>query len=165
MGWNLDRNEKLTLCGIVLLGALAILLGSRANAQQTPSDDPPPIPLEAGEAAPYAGDLWSVNRSLRLIFRAEHCREKAELDLKYAVRQFEIDLKFEREKAANRAEADTQRLQILAQALDDASPWYREPWFVALVSSAATVGVIVLTALVLERVGAAMAAFAQTASP
>lgn len=161
MDWKLDKKEKLTICGAILLAALGFLPGSRASAQETRSNDPPPIPLEQGEAAPYAGDLWSVNRSLRLIFRAEQCQQKAELELKHAVRKFEIELKYERDRADARADADTQRIQILAQALDEADPWWRSPAFVAALTSVVTLALVAVVAVVLEQV----AAFAQIAGP
>ncbi len=156
MGWTLDNAERLTICAVILLLALAFLLACPAGAQETPSD-PPPVPLAAGEPAPFDGDLWPPIRSLRVTLRAEGCEERKALELRHAARGFEIDLKYERRAASNRARADADRIQILRDALAETSAWYRSPTFVAAVASVATLALVVVSAVVLEAVLGGMA--------
>jgi hypothetical protein len=151
MGWTLDSAERLTICAVILLLALATLRACPAGAQEIPSD-PPPVPLNAGDPAPFDGDLWSPVRSLRVTLRAEACEERRVLELGHAARGFEIDLKYERQSATNRAKADAERIELLRGALADATAWYSSPTFVAAVSSVATLALVVVSAVVLEAV-------------
>jgi hypothetical protein len=143
-----DNVERLTIYVVTLLLVLGFLRACPAGAQETPSD-PPPVPLTKGEPAPFDGDLWSAVRSLRITLRAEACEERSELRLHHAARGFEIDLRFERRSAANRARADAERIEFLRDALVEATAWYTSPAFVAVVASVATLALVVVTGYVI----------------
>lgn len=129
-----------------LIILVALCLPSTARA--TPcTDTPRPCYLEAGEAAPWGGELWPSAFALAVLQdRADTLRARA------ALAQAQVDLGAERAlrevdqvEAAAVLEAERKaRVEVerLARALVEPAPWYERPSFVAPVSVALTMAMV-----------------------
>jgi hypothetical protein len=157
MSWAPDKNEKLMICFVILLGGLVFLRACPAKGQATPSDEQDPVPLAQGEPAPFAGDLWPAVRSVRMLLRAEHCEARSALHLDHARRRSEIELEYERARCEALAEGYEERIGVLRRALAAAQPWHESPSFVATVSVLATLAGVLVVAVIIE---AALSPFA-----
>lgn len=100
--------------------------------------------LAQGEPAPFAGDLFPVEDSIRWALEIEGCAERAAAELDHAKALYQIELSRQRALAAADGKADRLRAEILAAELAQARAWYRSPAFVATV--AATVAIATLLA-------------------
>ncbi len=113
------------------------------------------VPIEAGEAAPFSGQLYDPDTALRWANFLEQYRLRLELDVRFeqevcAVRQkYSADLvRIERERAS-RAESALeaslrQRERELASALNP--PWYESTWFGVTMGVTGTLAVTALAA-------------------
>lgn len=117
--------------GLVLVGCLAY-----------PTDalgaEPSVVHLGVGDVAPFDGDLFTVERSIRMGLRVEGCEEQTRLNLTRTTRIFEAELRYERQAAAARLDAQLARTEIVKLELDEALAWYRSPVVVATVAVVAT---------------------------
>lgn len=112
----------------------------------------PIIFLEEGEPAPFAGDLFPPEKSIRLGIRLETCQERLILDLSHAKQIFEIELRRCEDRAAARLNAANQRAEVYKRELEAAQAWYRSPPFIAGVAVVATVATILATAALADAV-------------
>lgn len=94
--------------------------------------------LEAGDVAPFAGDLYTIARSIRMALRLEGFEERAKLKLEREYSAFEVELKYRDSVQATKLEAKDSRIELLERELGEYAVWYRSPVFVALVAIALT---------------------------
>lgn len=133
-GSSFDGREKLTLfCGILLLA----LVGFTACPA---SGEPPPCVtnLEAGEPAPFTGDLCPVATMIRLGLRIEGAIERHAEALKHQGEIFGVKLQAAEDRAETRVDAANARAAIFKAKVQALSVWYRSPYFVAAVSAGLT---------------------------
>lgn len=117
---------------------------ARGAADELP-EELPIVYLEEGEPAPFDGDLFPPEKSIRIGLRLEGCQERAAIDLGHATRIFEIELKRESDKAVAKLEAEQARRQLIETELERARAWYRTPEFVASVAVVLTVASVVIS--------------------
>ncbi len=110
--------------------------------------------IREGEYAPFDGDLFPPERSLRLGMRLEYCEEKATAKLTHATAVSDNELQRCRDKAEIRAQSAADRLAALQLRLDDSLAFYRHPAFVSFVA-------VVVTLAGSMAVGYIWASFAQ----
>ncbi len=96
------------------------------------------VVLEAGDVAPFAGDLYTIARSIRMALRLEGFEERAKLKLEREYSAFEVELKYRDSVQATKLEAKDSRIELLERELGEALAWYRSPVFVTLVAVVAT---------------------------
>jgi len=140
---------------LLLLALPCALLARVADAAPKICDDTKPEncvqALEKGEPAPFAGQLNTTSLQIDLSLKAESCAVLIDMEVGYERKKLEMDLKLEQhlrdedrqeyERALAAVMADRDRWREAAQV-----PFYREPWFVALLTAAVTGGIVVATA-------------------
>lgn len=98
--------------------------------------------MAAGEPAPFAGDLFPSDLSVRWAIELETCTERAAIELEHEKEKHALARARAQAHAVAGARADRQRVELLTRELEAARAWYRSPVFVAAV--AATVAAAVL---------------------
>ncbi|MFA4944425.1 MAG: hypothetical protein WC789_06965 [Lentisphaeria bacterium] len=164
---------------LLVAGLLAFGLPSRGSAQER-AEPPPPAgdapapttagttcdagdakkcstPLQAGQVAPYAGQLLTPRLAVDLGQRAQGCDARMELAVQFAQDSAQVDLRLERSLRENDLKASAEREKILQDALQAAreaqkDPWYEHPAFVATISVVLTVGLVVAVGYALQAV-------------
>lgn len=109
--------------------------------------------LEAGEPAPFTGDLFPVGESIRWALEIEGCSRRAEIESNHQARTYAIQVKSIKEIAEVDVRAANQRATLLQAELDNALAWYRSPPFVAAVVAVATVTVLLLSTVLVDATG------------
>lgn len=109
--------------------------------------------LREGEAAPYTGDLYPVDVSVRFALEVEGCQERADAALDHARKIAEIELAKTRSLAQASTEASQQRIALLDAQLDDAQAWYRSTPFVATVAVVSTVAILLTSTVLVQATG------------
>lgn len=133
-----------------MLIPLLALVGSPASLRAAEPDAV--VPIQEGEAAPFDGDLFPVRLSIGMGLRVERCDAEKEAEIVRLIRLHENQLGNEREKHDIRAHANLERIRALTRAVEELGAWYRQPWFVATVTTAAAVGAVVLSVYVYDAI-------------
>lgn len=102
-------------------------------------------PMQAGQRAPYAGQLLTPKLAVDLGQRAQGCDARMELAVKFSQDSAQVDLQLEKSLRENDARAAAEREKILRDALDEARarPWYTHPAFVVITTVVLTLGLVV----------------------
>lgn len=102
-------------------------------------------PINKGEPAPFTGDLFPVGDSIRYAMEIADCAERARLKIEHKDRLHSIQLTKVQALADAAVDAERQRADFAVRRLDEALVWYRSPTFVAVVSVATTIGLVMVT--------------------
>lgn len=110
---------------------LLCLVGSPVSASE-----PKPVALEAGQPAPFAGQLLSVNRVIKLGQKAERCEAVRKYDADRMAKLFAIDLELARTELAIEIERAGSREEALRRELERESAFslWTHPIFVVPVT-------------------------------
>ena len=119
---------------------LLSLSGLPAWADDLLHEEPPPIGLQEGEPAPFAGQLLSPFRAIMLGQLAERCQFMRQADAAMAMRAVQIDTDLATKELQIALYAEQKKMALLEESLS--RPWYQEPWFVAIVAAVGTYGLI-----------------------
>lgn len=116
------------------------------------------VPLEAGEAAPFAGQLLTPDLALKLGMGLEGCRARKKLELEHTREMCRVRAAYEVADRKIREGGLQDRVTLLESELERAHlaaqrPWWEDPGFVTPV--AFTAGLAVSGALVFGAVWAA----------
>lgn len=132
---NSTKIKKSKLLSYTLILSL-YLSGSIASATE-----PRTVTLREGEKAPYAGQLITVNRAIKLGQLAENCKHSIEIETERLRLLFKADLfleqgrsKLEEARRELREEAYKQRLE---------RSWMEHPAFVAAVTVVTTYAILI----------------------
>ena len=136
---------------ILLLSAAtwSVLGAGRADATVPPTscdkDNPQHCarPMQAGEPAPWSGQLLTMELAIDLSLKADFCNERIELAVEAAENRWFVKYNLAEELSGIRLDAAKQSIKALQAALAEAGPpWYHEPWIVATLSVVVTVVVM-----------------------
>lgn len=118
---------------------LLCLVGWPASATE-----PGPVALEAGQPAPFAGQLLPINRIIRLGQKAERCEAVRKLDVERLAKLFEIDLQLAKTELTIEIERSKTREDALRRALERESAFniWTHPIFVVSVTAILTYAII-----------------------
>lgn len=109
-------------------------------------------PLAKGQRAPFEGQLLSTELAIDLGLKAEQCDARLGLEKQYRERSMQIEISHLQRVHTIDLEAAMAREKVLEEALSRASPWYKEPMFIAAISVAGTVAVFFGAVYALEAV-------------
>lgn len=140
MEWMRDNTSGLSVYAAILAVVFVTLTASIANCESEERGEDEIVTLEAGQVAPFAGDLYAVAASLRFAFSVDNCNERADAKITHAARLFEAELAGTRKGAAIRTEADARRIALLSERLGAAEAWYRSPVLWAVVGGLVVIG-------------------------
>ena len=130
---------------------LPLILGFVLAAPVCDPDDPTKCsaPLAQGAVAPFSGQLLTPSLAIDLGLKAQFCDARIGLEVGHAKALLQVDLDSERRlRQVDAAAADAARA-LLMRRLEEVSPWYERPWFVAGV---ATLGTVAAYALAMKSV-------------
>ncbi|HET6494144.1 MAG TPA: hypothetical protein VFH61_02130, partial [Thermoleophilia bacterium] len=147
-----NARRRTDYAAILLLSASTLCVSAPTRA------DDAAVPLEAGEAAPFAGQLLTPELALKLGMGLEGCRERSKLQLEHAREMCRVRSAYEVADRKIREGALADKVTLLTAELDRAlldgqTPWWEEPGFVTPVAFGA--GLVVSAALVFGAVWAA----------
>jgi hypothetical protein len=108
--------------------------------------------LAQGDPAPFDGDLYPVDVSIRWALEIEGCAERAALDLDHEKQLHAIEIAKQLALAEANDLANKRRLELLQAELKTVNAWYRSPVFVAAVSATAATGVLIVAAVLVQSV-------------
>lgn len=132
--------ERLMTCAAILASALSTCVVS----QTAYAEGAEIVTIQQGEPAPFTGDLFPPEMSVRWALEIEGCAQRAAIDLEHAQLVHRVELNRRDALAENSAKANRERVELLTAELEAARAWYRSPGFVG--AAAATVAVAVLLA-------------------
>lgn len=98
------------------------------------------MPLEAGEPAPFAGQLIPIDMAIKLGQRAERCEHVRNLDAERMAKLFAIDLQLAKTELEIEVERAKTREEALRRELDRQSTFdlWTHPIFVVPVTAVLT---------------------------
>lgn len=146
------------LCGLVVVGASLAFYSAPVSAQELQEDDifsevvcDPEDDRKCaqnvieGQPAAFDGQLLTTQLAVDLGLKAERCEELVGIEARFARRELQVELDYEKTLHRIDVESRDRQITVLEGALEDvqAVPWHREPWFVASVASVVTVAVLV----------------------
>jgi len=94
-------------------------------------------PLQAGDKAPYVGQLLTPDLAIKLGQKAVYCDARIKLEVQRVSSKLQIDLDLE--KQLRRIDQKNYEKQKSIYEKYGGISWYEKPWFVATVSVALTV--------------------------
>jgi hypothetical protein len=144
-----DRGPGLKICAAILAGAFVTFADCR-SAFATPQNEPQITALSQGESAPFDGDLYPIDVSIRYALEIEGCAERALIDAKHAAKLHKVELQRLRGLAAADSRTDKQRIALLQSQLETERVWYRSPPFVATVSAVVSVAGLLVAAVLVQ---------------
>lgn len=107
----------------------------------------------AGETAPFDGDLYPTDVSIRFALEVEGCHQRAMLDLDHERALNAIALGKQQALAASAADANARQIELLHGQLSEARAWYRSPSFVATAAAVVTVAVLLTSTVLVQATG------------
>lgn len=155
--WTPSNASRPKRFAAVLASAFCICGASPASSSA--ATEPPPsntaeiTTLAQGEPAPFAGDLFPVEDSIRWALEIEGCAERAAAELDHAKALYQIELSRQRALAAADGKADRLRAEILAAELAKARAWYRSPAFVAAAAASVAVAALLASTILVQATG------------
>jgi hypothetical protein len=138
-------------------GLLVVLLSGYAVTQEyekvcdAENPDLCSQPLQAGEVAPFSGQLITTELAITLGQKAEYCDTRIRLETEFIASQFQLDLDLERRLHQIDNEGCVEKVDLLNQRLKERQErkWYRHPLFVSTVSVILT-GVVIYSSIQLS---------------
>lgn len=138
--WSASLAASLTLC-------------AARGATQTPDRacDPadPKSCVQAvteGQVVPFTGVLMTLRRAAKLGVAAEGCQERVELAVEREQELAQVKLLGERQLRENDRQTSQLQVDLLQRRMAELAPaWYERPAFVAPLTAALTVAVLVLS--------------------
>lgn len=109
--------------------------------------------MSQGEPAPFDGDLYPIDVSIRYALEIEGCTERAAAEAEHAAKLHQVELQRLRGVAAADSRADKERIKLLQAQLVTADAWYRSPPFVAAVAATASVAGLLVAAVLVQATG------------
>lgn len=106
--------------------------------------------INKGEPAPFDGDLYPIDVSIRFGLAVEHCLERSAAELDYQRKLTDIEIAKTQAIATASTDTDARRIQLLHAQLDEANAWYRSTPFVAAVTATITVAALLLSTVLIE---------------
>lgn len=149
-----DRGIGLKICAAILASVFATFADCPSASATTPSE-PQITAVSEGEPAPFDGDLYPIDVSIRYALEIEGCSERAAADAEHASRLHKVELQRLRGLAAADSRADKQRIALLQSQLDTERAWYRSPTFVAAVSATVAVATLLVSTVLVQATGEA----------
>ena len=113
--------------------------------------------MRKGEPAPFTGDLYPVEVSVRFALEIDTCAERAEAALDHARKIHQIELVRVQGMAQASAEASQRRVELLNAQLVEANAWYRSTPFVATVAALSTVAILLTSTVLVQATAEARA--------
>lgn len=136
---------------IVFLTTLSVcLLSSPASAADDVELEHEATPLAKDQPAPFAGTLLPPWLALELA--DDSCPAKRQADQVAAGRLLGVRVDEQKALRSSAARAAAERERLLRDELDRQTAFYRQPIFVAIVSMAVTIGIVVATGYVLGAI-------------
>lgn len=135
-------------CIFAISGAMAFSGPFSAFSAETHTQNPlgsgeAPIPLDAGQRAPFEGMLVPFGLASALTAKAEGCEARIDLTRQQAQELADLELKLMEQLRQNDLEVHALQMKVMEQALGDAKPaWWEHPaiWFgVGIVAAIAVV--------------------------
>lgn len=121
------------------------LLCSRALATE-----PPSTPVAKGEAAPFAGQLLSTERAVRLWDKAERCQAETKIEIETLLKQTAAALANERRKTEIERERGDEIKAMAERNAEKADSLWSSP---VVVASGTVIGTLALVALTAWSLG------------
>lgn len=140
------NGKRLKLCALTLLGA-CVSFGDCPNAL---ADTPMITTIKEGEAAPFDGDLYPIEDSIRMALALDDSEARCAAELNHLRELQRIEINTLQQVTDNRADADQERLEVLELQLEDRNAWYREPAFVATVATVVTVATMLAATVLIK---------------
>jgi hypothetical protein len=140
---------KLSTYAATLVSALSICAASRAAY----ADELEITTLEQGEPAPFTGDLFPPDLSVRWALEIEGCAQRAAIELEHAKLVQRVELARRDALAENSAKANRQRVELLTAELEAARAWYRSPIFVFTIGATVAVAVLLTSTVLVQATG------------
>jgi hypothetical protein len=106
--------------------------------------------VHEGEPAPYTGDLYPIEASIKMALAIDTCRDRTDAKIQHLVQIQEVERRRLKELAVAESRADKQRIDLLQTKLDDAGAWYRSPPFVAAVSATVAVAALLASTVLVQ---------------
>lgn len=140
------KRAKLTVCAVILAAGSATF----ADCPIAWSNEPQVTAVEAGEPAPFAGDLYPVDVSVRWALEIEGCAERAALESRHVADRHAIELEKIAQIHAAEGRAAAARIRLLQDQIDADTAWYRSPAFVATAAASLAVATLLMSAFLLQ---------------
>lgn len=140
------RALNLTLFVATLLSVSVIFASSAKGSENEITH------VQEGEPAPFTGDLFPVEDSVKFAIKLETCEERAAIDSAHMKTIYDIELQREKDKREAMVEAEQKRTQLMRDQLAEANSWYRQPAFVAVVAVVATMTAVIGAAVLADAV-------------
>ena len=109
--------------------------------------------VKQGEPAPFDGDLYPVEDSIRLALALDDADARCAATLNHLRELQRIELDTAEKVAISSAQANNERLDALEWQLAEANVWYRDPAFVAVVTATVTVAAMLAATVLIEATG------------
>jgi len=156
--WTPKNGSRLSLCAAILASAFCTCGASpngssAATAPALENTRAEITTLDRGQPAPFAGDLYPVEDSVRFALEIEGCAERAAAELDYAKALYQIEIERQAGLAKADAKADRQRLELIAAELVEARAWYRSPAFVATVAASVAIATLLASTILVQATG------------
>lgn len=150
--WTPSRAERPRRFALTLLVVCATF-ARYPSALASDQVEPQILHLSKGDPAPYSGDLYPVDVSIRFALEVEGCMDRALLDLDHERAINAIALGKTQALAAAAADASANQIELLHGRLAEVSAWYRSPPVVAAVAAVITVAVLLTSTILVQATG------------
>lgn len=156
--WTPNSGSRLKTCAVILASVFctcAASPGVSSNETELPLEGIANdiIALSQGEVAPFDGDLYPIDVSIRFGLEVEGCAERAAVELDHAKALYRIEIQRQIELAEADARADRARLELLTAELAEATAWYRSPAFVATIAASIAVATLLTSTILVQATG------------
>ncbi len=135
--------------GLVLGVLLALPELAAAQIHCDPDDSSKcSAPLSKGTPAPYSGQLLTAKLAIDLGFKADECEVRTKLEIGYAKKQAQLELKYEQSTRKNDTAAHVLEMAAMESDRDRWKkhadvPFYEKPLFVAVLTAVLVTAVFV----------------------
>ena len=143
------RCGKILAVGCAICAALPTAYANKSESASAPAI----VHLAINEPAPFAGDLYPVDDSIRMAIEVEGCKARSDAALDRARRLHDVELSRCKGMAQVSADADQRRIELLTAELEASRVWYRSAPFVAAVASVSTVAILLTSTILVQATG------------
>lgn len=138
--------KRLKNYALILLGVSV----SFVDCQSALADKPEITKVDEGQPAPFTGDLYPVEDSIRMGMALDDSDERCAAAAEHQEKLQRIEIEAVKKIAATTAMADRERLAVLERQLEEAEAWYRDPAFVATMTAVTTVAAMLVATVLIQ---------------
>lgn len=132
---------------------LAVAFATFGACPSALAKDPQIVHLAKDDPAPFTGDLYPVDLSIRFALAIEACDDRRKAALDHLSKLHDIELTRVQSLAQASADADARRVELLKAQLDESRAWYRSTPFVATVAVVSTVAILLTSTVLVQATG------------